>query len=83
MDLGANREKAGLNDPIFRELHNLEAAENFREMYFVGANISKNVCEVYSQEDTPNMSVIEAVRTCMSFPFVFTPVRRQSEISSR
>lgn len=67
------KDATGYKDPSFEQLQD----EGFRDMYFIGANISKGVAEVYSHEDTPDMSVIDAVRTSMSFPFVFTPLKRK------
>lgn len=71
------KEKVEVRDPTFRELYKLDNAENFRKMYFIGSNLSKGVSEVYSLEDTPGLSVIDAVRISMSFPLVFTPLKRE------
>lgn len=38
------------------------------------SNVTKERSEFFSVDTTPNMSVIEAIRTSCSIPFIFTPV---------
>ncbi|MEM7172619.1 MAG: patatin-like phospholipase family protein [Pseudomonadota bacterium] len=44
-------------------------------LYLYGANLSTGFGEVYSQEHTANMRVLDAVRTSMSLPLFFAAVR--------
>lgn len=70
-------EKSGLEDPTFQELYNSSLKENLRQMYFIGSNLSEGTSEVYSLEDTKDMSVLDAVRISMSFPLAFAPVEKK------
>lgn len=45
------------------------------KLYLIGANLSTGFSEVYSQEHTPTMRVIDAVRISMSLPLFFTAIR--------
>ena len=44
---------------------------NFREMYFLGTNLSTGFSEVFSAEHTPRECIADAVRISMSIPLFF------------
>lgn len=54
----------------FQELRDLGL---FKDLSFVGVNISTGYAEVFSADTTPNMCVADAVRICMSIPGLFKP----------
>ncbi len=49
--------------------------QGFRDMYFVGTNISTGFSEVFSFEHTPRTCVADAVRISMSIPLFFAAKR--------
>jgi len=52
-----------------------KAAKGFRDMYFMGTNISTHFVEVFSHEHTPRMCLADAVRISMSIPLFFASRR--------
>jgi NTE family protein len=46
-----------------------------KELYVYASNISTNYGEVYSEEHTPRMRVVDAVRRSMSIPLFFRAIR--------
>jgi NTE family protein len=67
-------EKFKLKDITFFELYK-KTNKNFG---VVGTNITKNREELFSYKNTPNMSVIKAIRISISIPFVFTIVEHNN-----
>ncbi len=65
----ANR--TGNRNLTFKELHQLAKAYPFRDLYVVGANLSKQTTTVFSYETYPNMRVADAVRISMSIPLYY------------
>jgi NTE family protein len=59
---------------VFRQL--LEAGCPLLKV--VASNISTGRAVVFSAADTPEQSVVEAIRASMSYPFVYEPVRNAS-----
>ncbi len=51
----------------------------FKELFITGTRLSNATLKVFSAESDPNMSVVDAVRITMSFPFAFEPVLYQGE----
>ena len=49
-----------------------------KDLYIVGTNLSKNCSEIFSSENTPDMSIMEAIRISMSIPLFFSAVRRET-----
>lgn len=72
-------EKTKNRNATFQEIHNKKEEYNFRDMYFIGANISTGFSEIYSYEDTPDMEVARAVRISMSIPILFTVMRKNKQ----
>ncbi|MBI2452317.1 patatin-like phospholipase family protein [Candidatus Pacearchaeota archaeon] len=66
----------------FKELYNLKKQNknNIRELYIVGANINKQIPEIFSYEKTPNMKIVDAVRISMSIPIVFAAVKKEGNV---
>ncbi|MBI4715048.1 MAG: patatin-like phospholipase family protein [Nitrospirae bacterium] len=52
-----------------------KGAKGFRDLYFMGTNLSTNFGEVFSAEHTPRMCVADAVRISMSIPLFFAAKR--------
>ena len=63
--------KTGNANVTFDQVQQQKAAKGFRDMYFMGANISTHFAEVFSHEHTPRMCVADAVRISMSIPLFF------------
>ncbi|WP_211334788.1 patatin-like phospholipase family protein [Desulfosoma caldarium] len=64
--------KAGHSEATFLQVHRQKAAKGFRDLYFIGTNISTHFCEFFSYEHTPRMCVADAVRISMSIPLFYT-----------
>ena len=64
------KKKLKVNDITFNELF-LKYNKNF---VVIGTNFSKGEEEVFNYINTPNMSIITAIRISISIPFLFTPV---------
>lgn len=69
-------EKTGNPNSTFGEIYDIKKEEKFKEIYFIGANISTGFAEVYSHENYPLMPVADAVRISMSIPLFFAAVRK-------
>lgn len=67
--------KAGNPDATFRDLDARREEEGFRNLYFVGTNLSTGFAEVFSHEHTPRMCVADAIRISMSIPLFFAAKR--------
>ena len=62
--------KFNVDDITFSELYKLTN----KNLLIIGTNFTKACEEVFSHNNTPDMSVITAVRISMSLPIFFTPV---------
>ena len=69
------KKRTGNPDATFAEVQQQKKAKGFRDMYFVGANISTHFAEVFSHEHTPRMCIADAVRISMSIPLFFASHR--------
>lgn len=67
--------KTGNPDATFNDVHTQMAQKGFRELYFVGTNLSTRFAEVFSYEHTPRLCVADAVRISMSIPLFFASKR--------
>lgn len=67
--------KTGNPESTFADINSKKGASGFREMYFMGTNLSTRFAEVFSFEHTPRMCVTDAVRTSMSIPLFFAAKR--------
>jgi len=73
------REKTGNPNSTFKDIYDGKEENKFKDIYFIGANISIGFAEIYSYEDTPLMEVAKAVRISMSIPLFFAALRKNDE----
>lgn len=52
---------------------------NLKSIYLTGTKLSDGSLRVFSHDSDPTMSIVDAVRITMSFPFGFEPVLYQGE----
>lgn len=67
--------KVGNADATFRDVFDVRQKDNYQDMYFTGTNLSTGFSEVFSYENTPDMSIADAVRISMSVPLFFAAIR--------
>ena len=67
----------------FRELRDLTKAVpgKYMDLYVIGTNLSMQMPQVYSADDTPDVPVWLAVRVSMSIPLFFASVIRGEEVN--
>jgi len=65
--------KTGNRHATFGDIQ--RSSRNFKEIYFLGTNLSTGFSEVFSYEHTPRMCVADAVRISMSIPLFFAAKR--------
>ena len=70
------KKKTGNPNSTFKEIYDMKKEHKFKDIYFIGANISTGFAEVYSYEDRPLMKVADAVRISMSIPLFFAAIRK-------
>ncbi|CAN2045673.1 NTE family protein [Candidatus Magnetomoraceae bacterium gMMP-13] len=68
-------EKTGNSEATFAEIHRQKDVKGFKDLYFIGVNLSTRFSEVFSYEHTPRMCVADAVRISMSIPLFFAAKR--------
>jgi predicted acylesterase/phospholipase RssA len=66
--------KYNIKDITFLELYN----KTKKYLGIVGSNLTKKKEELFSYKNTPNMSVIKAIRISISIPFIFTLVEHNN-----
>jgi len=59
---GLVEDKTDNPNSTFGEIYNMKKEKEFKEIYFVGANISTGFAEIYSHENYSSMPVADAVR---------------------
>ncbi len=67
--------KTGNSEATFSEVQAQKSAKGFRDLYFMGTNLSTRFSEVFSFEHTPRTCVADAVRMSMSIPLFFAAKR--------
>jgi len=72
-------EKTNKRNSTFREIYDRKQKCNFKDMYFIGANLSTGFAEIYSNVNTPDIEVAKAVRISMSIPILFTVIRKNKK----
>lgn len=65
------KQKTGNSEASFADVARMAPKSGFRELYFIGTNLSTHSVEIFSYEHTSNMRVADAVRISMSIPFFF------------
>ncbi|QHD65467.1 patatin-like phospholipase family protein [Neorickettsia findlayensis] len=63
--------KCGTSSVTFAEMHDL----GFMDLYVFATDVTNKKLVQYSWEDTPDYSVVDAVRASASYPFYFVPCR--------
>ena len=66
--------KTGDPNITFIQLHQLNAAKNFKDLYITGTDLTNRCLRVFSHEGYPNMRVKDALRISFSIPLYFEPV---------
>ena len=69
------RKKTGNPEATFKDVFEQKNSKGFRDIYFVGTNLSTRFVEVFSYEHTPRIPLADAVRISMSIPLFFSAVR--------
>ena len=67
--------KTGNSESTFADVFGQKAGHGFKDLYFLGTNLSTRFSEVFSYEHTPRMCVADAVRISMSIPLFFAAKR--------
>jgi len=62
--------KFDTEDLTFSQLYDL----TLKKLIIIGTNYTNNTEEIFSKDNTPDMSIITAVRISMSIPLIFSPV---------
>ena len=70
--------KTGNRNSTFGEIYDMKKEKKFKEIYFIGANVSTGFAEVYSHENYSLMPVADAVRISMSIPLFFAAHRKNN-----
>jgi NTE family protein len=68
---GVIKEKTGNSESTFNEVDSQKGSRGFRDLYFMGTNLSTGFGEVFSNEHTPRTCVADAIRISMSIPLFF------------
>lgn len=68
------KERFDVDDITFIDLFNL-TNKNFK---VITTNYSTSKLEIFSHQETPNVSVLLAIRMSISVPFIFTPVKHNN-----
>lgn len=71
--IGYAIEKATGNvNATFEDIKRVQQEKNFKDMYFVGTNLSTHSFKIFCYELTPKTPLIDAVEISMSIPLYFT-----------
>ncbi len=68
-------QKTGNGEATFNDVAQMKQQNGFRDLYFIGTNLSTGFSEIFSYEHTPRMCVADAVRISMSIPLFFASKR--------
>lgn len=72
---GIIKDKTGNGEATFNDIAGQKDSKGFRDLFFVGTNLSTKFSEIFSNEHTPRMVVADAVRISMSIPLFFAAKR--------
>jgi NTE family protein len=67
--------KTGNPNATFKEIAAAGKELGFKDMFFIGTNLSTRFSEVFSVEHTPDTCVADAIRISMSIPLLFAAKR--------
>jgi len=54
--------------------------KGFRDLYFIGVNLSTGFATTFSYEDTPNFPIADAIRISMAIPLFFTAIKNNGDV---
>lgn len=74
---GIIKSKTGCESTTFKAL---EEHEEFKEVAFIGTNLSTHFSEVFSAKTTPDMPLHKALRITMSIPLFFESIRMNNNV---
>ena len=69
------KKKTGNPEATFADVQAQKSQKGFRDMYFMGTNLSTHFAEIFSFERTPRICLADAVRISMSIPLFFASHR--------
>jgi len=69
--------KTGNPDATFQEIYEAGKDLGFKDMFFIGTNLSTRLSEVFSFEHTPDTCVADAICISMSIPLLFAAKRNE------
>ncbi len=64
----------------FKDIAAADPAKGFKELFFIGTNLSTRDSVVFSLENTAAMSLADAVRISMSIPLFFVAVKNSANV---
>ena len=67
--------RTGNSESTFLEIAAAGQEKGFRDLYFIGTNLSTGFAEVFSAEHTPRLCIADAIRISMSIPLFFAARR--------
>jgi len=73
------KEKFG-KDLTFKDLYEMSKTQNTKELYIIGTNVNIGKEIIFSNETTPDMPIIKAVRISMSVPLFFKAVNYSGDL---
>lgn len=74
---GVIKDKTGDSEATFADVYAQKNQKGFKDLYIMGTNLSTHFSEVFSNEKTPEMPIVDAVRISMSIPLFFASKRSQ------
>ena len=69
------KKRTGNPEATFADVQAQKKQKGFRDMYFMGTNLSTHFAEIFSFERTPRICLADAVRISMSIPLFFASHR--------
>jgi NTE family protein len=67
-------QKTGNENSTFKDLHD-DKDGNYKDLYVICSNVTKQRADVLSYETTPNLPVRDAIRMSMGIPIFFTSIK--------
>lgn len=72
------KEKTGNSESTFKDIQLMKEKKDFKDLYFLGTDLSTGYSEIYSHEKNEDMIVADAVRISMSIPLFFAAVKKSN-----
>ncbi|MGA1796145.1 MAG: patatin-like phospholipase family protein [bacterium] len=67
--------KTGNSESTFADVYAQKSSNGFKDLYFMGTNLSTRFSEIFSYEHTPRICIADAARISMSIPLFFAAKR--------